>query len=102
MYKIRDKGIAKIVAAAKRARKTARSEYEPPNLDGMWPDDLERFAEEDNLRFGNRLGHPKLRDYALTKAKAMRARESGDIQRAVRLEDRCDAIYDHMPEHLKW
>jgi hypothetical protein len=62
------------------------------NMDGMYPEDLESYAEI--LRLG--------REYALTKARAMRARARGEIPSALALERLCDEIYQQLPPEGRW
>lgn len=40
--------------------------------------------------------------YVMLKARAMRARLEGSINAALRLEDRCEAIYKRMREEERW
>jgi hypothetical protein len=40
--------------------------------------------------------------YAETKSEAMEARESGDIPKALILEQRCDEIYQRIPRFARW
>jgi len=40
--------------------------------------------------------------YAVIKIDASGLRRLGFVQRAQRLEDACDRIYQLIPEHLKW
>lgn len=65
------------------------------NLDASWPDVLEGIAARPNC--------PRCyRDYIACKAPAMRARQSGDINEAIRLENNCERIYRRMPSYLQW
>lgn len=41
-------------------------------------------------------------NYAEFKLKAMTARENGQIQEALKLEARCDRIYDSLPAWAQW
>ena len=87
------------------------------NLDAMTPEELEWFVKaiggsttpvnSAKLLFPDRdawngetiAAVLLLRDYAITKAAAMRARVSGNIPEALTLEGRCDELYQSMP---KW
>ena len=40
--------------------------------------------------------------YAQTKVDAIDARLSGDVRTALRLEQRCDRIYESLSKSLKW
>lgn len=44
----------------------------------------------------------KLAEYALQKSAAMRYRESGKIDPALRHEKECDRIYNELPEWARW
>ena len=71
------------------------------NLDGMWPDDLREWAERQGG--ANTTGAVRtLVNYALAKADAMEARVAGRINDALRLEARCDALYDSLPARCRW
>ena len=66
-----------------------------PNLDATWPDDLEAYAADKT--------NPKeLREYALNKAFAIRARERGENPRAFDFECACQRIYSGLPYYMKW
>lgn len=65
-----------------------------PNLDSLSLDELRIFADaaEDSC----------LRSYALFKIKAIEARLTGNIARALACEECCEMAYEHMPEDLRW
>ena len=67
---------------------------ETPNLDAMSVKELLAFAYD--------CEHHELADYARAKALAVDCRQMGSIARATRYEQACDAIYDRLPENLKW
>jgi hypothetical protein len=72
------------------AQAEAHRVQETLNLDALTPTELEAIT------------HPKLKTYAKTKARAMKARTSGDIAKALLLEDQCDRIYRRLPANLQW
>ena len=66
--------------------------FEVPNLDCQFPDELEALAPV----------LEKLANYSHLKAQAMRHREAGRIDIALRLESWCDRIYSQLPEWARW
>jgi hypothetical protein len=70
------------------------------NMDGMWADDLDRYAAELSAQTGPVavLGA----QYARLKADAMRARLAGNTQLALDLEARCDRVYGRLPREARW
>lgn len=65
------------------------------NLDCMDLTDLVKYCQnEDNPE--------QLREYATIKAKAMQLRLDGEIGAALSGEKLCDALYEKLPESLKW
>jgi hypothetical protein len=62
------------------------------NLDGMMPEDLAEFARHATT----------LRDYAVTKHRAMILRAEGKTTFATRLEEHCDALYALLPSNWQW
>lgn len=74
-----------------------------PNLDGMWPDDLRKFAMDivGNLKIptGPRVN---LMNYGFRKADAMEHREAGRITQALQIEAECDRLYRALPESYRW
>ena len=68
----------------------ATSNPEGENLDGLWPDELERIARTAK--------NATYRKYAKLKAQAMRARESGQITRALALESELERLYPKLPD----
>lgn len=77
------------------------SKIEIPNLD-CYVDASEAEA------FASSLGRPRsmrlrlAQDYATLKARAMRAREAGQITLAMSIEDQCETIYNRLPEADRW
>ncbi len=74
--------------------------FDVENLDGQWPDDLARLAEEYDVR-GTYVSIA-LACYCRLKAHAMHERAAGDVNRARVLEQDCDAIYAQLPSWAKW
>jgi hypothetical protein len=68
--------------------------FETPNLDGLSidADDLDKAAEVLET----------LARYARRKAKAMRARLSGDVNTALRHEATMERLYETLPEWARW
>jgi len=62
------------------------------NLDAMSMRELREFKRNCDT----------LASYAVLKRSAMKARLSGDIQRAVSLESKCTRLYNLLPESLRW
>jgi len=75
------------------------NEVEAVNLDGMFPDELMEFWEQNK---DGSIEQRALATYAKGKAEAMMLRESGEITAALRLESNCDWIYSKLPQNLKW
>jgi hypothetical protein len=70
-------------------------EADHPSLDGMDPDDLEAYAADE-------ANPEQLRQYAHLKALAMRDRERGDIDAALRRERRLEGLYQGLPAYMRW
>lgn len=68
------------------------NEFETPNLDCMWSDDLEDLALVFSL----------LHQYAEKKSAAMRDRAAGNIASALDLETTLNTIYSNLPQWAKW
>lgn len=68
----------------------------PLNLDDLPMDELRALSDLPML-------HESVREYAFFKALAVEYRErSGEIDRALKLERKCDRVYGQIPAHLRW
>jgi hypothetical protein len=68
---------------------------ESPNLDAMALEELDAFNSDES--------QPEaLREYAAIKARAMRDRAAGLIQRALLWERAADGLYKLLPTELRW
>lgn len=75
------------------------TESEPVNIDAMEPNELLQFIE------ANKNGSAKekvLAHYAKNLYDAMKYRQIGQIQSALRLEQANDWLYRKLPKNLKW
>jgi len=63
-----------------------------PNLDGMYPDDLEALRRD----------HRAMVDYINATLSARSNRASGEIDKALHFEKQADAIYQRLPAHYRW
>jgi hypothetical protein len=68
---------------------------DPVNLDAMSQSELLGVVENDSLPDG-------VREYAALKGMAMVHRLAGNIQEALRIEAKCDRIYDNLPDEWRW
>lgn len=85
-----------------------------PDLDGMTRDELIQFAAKtrrdiadfDPALFEGRDSvlavTERLAQYAATKANAMLLRATGYIPDALRLEGKCETIYQQLPSWARW
>jgi hypothetical protein len=62
------------------------------NPDAMTPDDLAEAT----------IHLETLVEHCLVKHRAMELRASGKVTLAAQLEDRCDALYQQLPENWQW
>jgi hypothetical protein len=67
----------------------------PINLDGMTDSELAEAALHPAL-------HLDVRAYARTQIEARKARLSGDIVKAMKLENVCERVYATIPTKLRW
>lgn len=74
--------------------------YVPPNLGDDWNLDGLTIDPTDLSALANHLD--TLRQYARTKADAMRYRASGNTTRALSLEAQCERLYRKLPENWQW
>lgn len=65
------------------------------NFDAATPSDLKSYASDASLS-------PKQRAYARAASEARKARLAGRIAIAMRLEERCEALYQQLPASLRW
>lgn len=82
--------------------------FDAPNLDAMSCTELFDFCTEAHDK-ARKTSSSDVRDallalahYADVKRQAMRLRLDGQIANAMKLETRCERIYDRMPQFIRW
>lgn len=72
---------------------------EVPNLDAMSRDEIHEWLSQTKDDKDVPLG---TRGYAWSKKTAMRLREEGRIELALRFEDKCDELYKYFKHQVDW